>query len=71
MSKKIYCDKCGQAVVLDDLPAAPIGICVCGYSITEHFNAYTLKHSYEYKLMSPPDLGVSVSDGIGLKDEMK
>jgi len=68
MSIKIYCDKCGRAVVLDKVVDYHHGDCICGYSITARADSFG-KIYYVYEQKKPPDLGISVSDGIGAEDK--
>jgi hypothetical protein len=43
---------------------------MCGYTITARQDSFG-KLYYLYDPPSPPDLGVEVSDGLGVEDEMK
>lgn len=68
MSVKIYCRECGRAVVLDYFVDYHRGECLCGYTITARADSFN-KVYYTYTPPKPPDLGISVNDGIGTEDK--
>jgi hypothetical protein len=71
MSIKVYCRECGRGVVLDDKSHGSVGRCMCGYTITARQDSFG-KYFYLYEPPEPPpDLGVSVSDGIGAEDKLR
>lgn len=68
MSVLIYCDKCGRQVVLDKFQEYHRGDCLCGYTVTARSDSFG-KMFYTYHQNKPPDLGISVQDGIGADDK--
>ena len=74
MSMKIYCQKCNREVVLSagklGYEKVMRGDCICGYTIIGRQD-FGGKYYYNYEITKPPDLGISVSDGVGIEDEVK